>query len=178
MPELLHPALVHLPIGLALAMPLILLAMVVLDGKGKLTRQAWVVVLVLQLLITAGAFAAMKTGSGEEELVERGIGKALIHEHEEAAELFTWASVGLLALSILPMLPLGAGLRRVVPFALLGLSVVLLALGFRTGKLGGELVWTHHASVVRAGLALPEGAQAMPMDSLQTGGGEEEADED
>lgn len=178
MPEILHPALVHLPLGLAMAMPFLLLLMVILDAKGKMTRQAWALILLLQAFITAGAFAAMKTGGMEEELVERGIAKAIIHEHEEAAELFTWASVGLLALSVLPVLSLGASLRRVLPFVLLGLSVVVLALGLRAGKLGGALVWTHHASAARVGLALPAGAAPAPADSFGVADGEGEDDDD
>lgn len=165
MPDLLHPALVHLPLGLALAMPIVLLVLAILDGKGKLTRQAWILALVLQLLFTVGAFSAMKTGDGEEERVERGIPEAVLHGHEEAAEVFTWATVALLALSVLPVLNLGAGLRRVVPFALVGVSLVVLALGLRVGKLGGALVYQHQAPAVRAGLTLPGIGQDMATDS-------------
>ncbi len=178
MPDLLHPALVHLPLGLALAMPLFLLVLVVLDAKGKLTRQAWVLAMVLQLLITVGAFSAMKTGEAEEEHVERGIPEAALHEHEEAAEVFTWASVALLALSILPVLNLGAGLRRVVPFALLGISLVVLALALRVGKLGGALVYQHQAPAIRAGMALPGLGLGLPADSTASTGSAKEGEDD
>lgn len=176
MPDLLHPALVHLPLGLALAMPIFLLVLAILDGKGRLTRQAWILALVLQFLITVGAFSAMKTGEAEEERVERGIPEAALHEHEEAAEVFTWATVALLALSVLPVLNLGAGLKRVVPFALLGISLVVLALALRVGKLGGALVYQHQAPAVRAGLSLPELSQAVAADS--TGFTQESGDEE
>jgi uncharacterized membrane protein len=156
MDELLHPFIVHLPLGLAILAPLLILLLAVLDGKGKLTPSAWLVVLLVQVLITAGSLAALKSGEGEEELVERSVPEAALHQHEEAAELFLWSGVAGLVLAAVMVLPLGAGLRRVVPFLLLGLSLVTLALGLRTGKAGGELVYQHQAGAARAGLAFPE----------------------
>jgi uncharacterized membrane protein len=165
MPELLHPFIVHLPLGLAVMLPALLLLLSWQEGKGRLTRSAWSAVLLVQALVVLGSFAAMKTGGMEEERVERGVPEAAIHAHEEAAEVFTWAGAGLLLLTVLPLLPLGAGLRRVVPFILLGLSLVALALALRTGKAGGELVYQHQAAAARAGLTVSGGAAAPPADA-------------
>jgi len=165
MDGLLHPFIVHLPLGLAMLAPLLVLLLAVLDGKGKLTPSAWLAVLLVHVLLTAGSLAALRSGEAEEELVERAVPGAALHQHEEAAELFLWSGVAGLVLATVMVLPLGPGLRRVVPFLLLGLSLVTLALGLRTGKAGGELVYRHQAAAARAGLDIPEGKPVHPLSS-------------
>lgn len=155
MPDLLHPLIVHLPLGLSILLPLLLLVMAWLQAKGRLDRSAWVIAVLVQALLTLGAFAALRTGDAEEERVEEAFNAAArkaLHQHEEAAEVFTWATAALLVLTATTLLPLGAGLRRALPFVLLGLSVVTLALALRTGKAGGALVYEHQAAAARAGL--------------------------
>ena len=179
MPDLLHPFIVHLPLGLAVLLPALILLLAWLEGQGELTRPAWAAVLLVQALIVAGSFAAMKTGGMEEEKIERAVPEAAIEAHEEAAEVFTWAGVGLLALTILPLLPLGGGLKRAVPFVLLGLSLVALALALRTGKAGGTLVYQHQAAAARAGLTVGEEGSALPtMPAPAIGEGGKDEDDD
>jgi len=165
MDGLLHPFIVHLPLGLAILAPLLILLLAVLEGKGKLTPSAWLAVLLVQVLLTAGSLAAMKSGEGEEERVERALPEAVLHVHEEAAELFLWGGVAGLVLAVVMVLPLGAGLRRVVPFLLLGVSLVTLALGLRTGKFGGELVYRHQAPAARLGLPVEAAPAAAGADA-------------
>lgn len=179
MPDLLHPFIVHLPLGLVFLLPLLILLLAWLEGKGKLTRPAWAAVLLVQTLIVAGSFAALKTGGLEEEKIESVVPEAALEAHEEAANVFTWAGVGLLALTVLPLLPLGGGLKRAVPFVLLGLALVTLALALRTGKAGGELVYQHQAAAARAGLTVGEAGSArpaMPAPAVGEGGKDEDDD--
>jgi uncharacterized membrane protein len=140
MPDLLHPAVVHLPLGLAL-----------------------LIALLVQFLIVLGSYAAIRTGEGEEDRVERLVPHAALESHEEAAQVFAWAAAGLLALTLLPLLPLGSRFRRVLPFILFGLSIVVLALALRTGKAGGDLVYIHQAPAARAGYELPAGPSPGPV---------------
>ncbi len=177
MDGLLHLMIVHLPLGLAILLPLLLLLLAILDGKGKLTPSAWLAVVLVQVLLTAGSLAALRTGGDEEERVERNVPEAALHAHEEAAEVFLWSTVAGLVLSLTLLLPLGATLRRVLPFLLLGVSVVSLALALRTGKAGGELVYRHQAAAARAGLTLPA-ADGAPAAVATGAGGEEAGDED
>ncbi len=154
----LHPALVHLPLGVALILPLV--AALVLAGwwTGRLPRFAWWLAVLLQVVVVAGSFVAMETGEDEEERVEEAIGHDAIHEHEEAAEAFSYAGLALLLVfvgaALLPKEPLA---RKLAAAGVLG-SLATAGLGLDTGHHGGELVYVHGAGSV--GLSPPAAAPA------------------
>lgn len=148
----LHPALVHLPLGLSLVMPLLVGAALI--GRRWLGPPVVALLAGAQLLLFAGAVIAKETGEDAEDLAkEQGAPRAVIHEHEERAELFTvLAGLGLLALGGSAV----AGQRRAaVP--LLGVAGVLslgaAVQGVRTGHEGGELVYEYGAGVQRPAAA-------------------------
>jgi uncharacterized membrane protein len=140
---LLHPKLVHLPIALAVLMPLLVGGFWVARGTDFLTRRIWWVAFVLQLLLVGSSFAAMQTGEIDEERAERVVPEAAIEAHEEAAEIFSWATVGLLPL----LLPLGFVERKALQHGLaaaaLAASAAILFLGYRVGDAGGAIVYEH-----------------------------------
>ena len=144
LPDPLHPALVHFPIVFATLLPLVAISAWVLIRRGNPVRKAWTPVLILAALLSASAFAAVRTGEAEEEVVEDVVGEAPIHEHEEAAELFLPLSFGVLAIVAAGLLTgrLGSTARGLAALA----SVVLLIAGYRVGHTGGELVYQHGAS--------------------------------
>jgi uncharacterized membrane protein len=141
----LHPAVVHVPLGLALVLPLVAAGLALALWRGLLPRRSWAVVVLLQLVLVGGAAAALLTGGHEEDRVERVVGKAPIHRHEEAAEDFLWAAVAVLAVAgavlLLPARAVPAGALVTV-----GATLVVAALALRTGKAGGELVYRFGAA--------------------------------
>lgn len=146
----LHPAIVHLPLGLSMVMPLLTLALLV--GRRWLGPPAVALVAGLQVLVLAGALAAERTGEEAEEGAERqNVPHDIIHEHEERAELFTLLA-GITALSLIAA---AAAKERKPALPLIGvgalLSAATLAQGLRTGHEGGELVFEHGAGVERVG---------------------------
>lgn len=151
----LHPALVHVPLGLALIIPIVAAALGFALWRGLLPRRSWLVFVVLQALLVAGAGAALWSGGQEEERVERVTGKAPVHRHEEAAEVFLWGAAGVLALGAAVLV----GPARTAPaFAALAFAgtLVVTGLAIRTGKAGGELVYVHGgARAYRASGAAP-----------------------
>jgi uncharacterized membrane protein len=88
LPDPLHPAVVHLPIALAVLMPLLAAAAAFAIARGLLPARAWLVVAVLQLLLVGSAWTAVETGENEEERVERIVAEQHIEAHEEAADRF------------------------------------------------------------------------------------------
>jgi hypothetical protein len=60
-PDPLHPAVVHLPIALAVLMPLLAAAWIAAIAKGFLPARAWLAVVVLQVLLGASAWLAVET---------------------------------------------------------------------------------------------------------------------
>jgi uncharacterized membrane protein len=98
---------------------------------------------VLFVIAAVFAIASMATGEGAEEIVEDfpGIGKAIIHEHEELAEklalvLYIMGGFSLLALFLNFK---KNSKEKFVSFSILGLGVVSLFLIQEVGTSGGEI---------------------------------------
>lgn len=146
----LHPAIVHVPIGLAVVMPLVTAGLALALSRGWLPKRAWAVAVALQALVVAGGFVAMETGEDEEETVEAVVAERLIEEHEERAELFLWSAGITLAVSAVG---LAVGPQTVASIALATTVAagVTLALGYRVGHSGGELVFKHGAASAYSG---------------------------
>jgi hypothetical protein len=140
-----HPALVHVPVGLAAVLPAVALGLGLAIWKGALPRRTWWVVVGLQALMVGGAFAAMKTGEQEEKRVEERVDERFIEEHEERAEAFAWTAAGTLALSAGAALAPAPLLSAVLAAACLG-TAADAGLALWTGKAGGELVYLHGAA--------------------------------
>ncbi|KPK16358.1 MAG: hypothetical protein AMJ62_05935 [Myxococcales bacterium SG8_38] len=171
---LFHPKVVHVPIALALLMPVIASGVALAWWKGWFDRRVWVIVLLLQGVLVGSGFLAMNTGETEEERVEEAVPEAAIEEHEEAAEIFVWASGILLALMVVPLALREGQLRNAtVATACIGTAIVL-AFGFRAGEAGGRLVYQHGAAQVYVDEAAA--SSAAPIQALEEY--EDEGDED
>ena len=142
----LHPLFVHLPLTLAMIMPLLSGAIALAWWQGWLPRRAWLIAAVMQALFAFGTFAAMQTGEQDEEIAERVVSHDHIHEHEEAAERLLWSAVAGL------LFALGAAVHQDDRKALaLAVGATLAAatsvpLALHTGEEGGELVYEHGAA--------------------------------
>lgn len=145
MPNPLHPALVHVPLGLAVAMPLVAIGVAVALWRNLLPRRGWAVVVALQILLLGGGIAAFQAGNKEGDRVERIVGEKAVDEHEERAEAFLWAA-GAVAVASAAVLLVPAG--AVLPLAAVAASgsLVVAGLGIWTGKAGGALVYERGAA--------------------------------
>jgi hypothetical protein len=146
MPTLpLHPAIVHLPLGLALVLPLLAVAVGLAVWRGRLPRGAFAVLFGLQLVLVGTGALSMKLGERDGDRVEKVIPERLIEAHEERAEAFLLAAVVVLvgagALLVLPARAL-AGASAAVALG----TLVVAGLGIRTGEAGGALVYQHGAA--------------------------------
>ena len=150
---LFHPKLVHLPIALAVLMPLVAGGLLVAWWRNWLPGRTWIVAVALQAILLGSGILALRSGEVEEHRVERVVPEAAIEAHEEAAELFVWASGGALAV----MLTAAAlrSRRAGLPVAAAGAlaTLVVLGLGYRTGQAGGSLVFEHGAAQAHTGAA-------------------------
>ena len=144
LPDPLHPAIVHLPIALAILVPLVALFALAATRLGFLPVTSWAFVLLLQGLLFGSAWVAMETGEEEEERVEKVVAERHIEDHEESAER-------LLIASGVVLLVIGAGLAPGRAGALarplgLALSLGVAALAADVGHSGGMLVYEHGAA--------------------------------
>jgi uncharacterized membrane protein len=144
LPDPLHPAIVHLPIALALLVPLVALFALAATRLGFVPVRGWAFVVLLQGLLVGSAWMAIETGEDQEERVEKVVAERHIEDHEERAErLLIAAGVALVVI--------GAGLApgRVGSVARplgLVLSLGVAALAADVGHSGGLLVYEHGAA--------------------------------
>lgn len=144
MPDPLHPAVVHLPLALAVLLPGLAMLGTFLIHRGFLPTRAWALLVLLQALLVGSAWSALETGEDQEDRVEGFVAERLIEAHEEEAERFLLlAGIGLLAMTV-GLLPRDAGrVGRVVGSAC---AFGVLAAGLAAGHSGGELVYRHGAA--------------------------------
>ncbi len=141
----LHPAVVHLPIGLAVAWPLACAVLLLALARGWLPARAWWGAVGLGALLAAGALAAVETGEDEHEVVEDVVSHDLVEEHEEWGERVLWAAAAGLLLSLAGVRSSGRGVRA-ARWATLAVSLLVLGGILQTGHLGGRLVYVHGAA--------------------------------
>lgn len=143
-PDPLHPAIVHLPMALAVLLPLVSVLGYAAIYQQWLPVRAWSGVVLLTGALVLGSWAALETGEQDEERVERVVAESRIEAHEEAAEAF--AALGLV-LFVIAAAGLTAGrVGELARLASLPLSLALLVAGVRVGHAGGELVYQHGAA--------------------------------
>ena len=140
-----HPVIVHFPIALTFILPLLILVFAFMIKQNKMSPQAWLIIIGLQLMTTVTGYVAMESGEEAEDVVEKVLDKKLIHEHEERAEIFVGSTVVSLVLSVAAFF-----LRKEFQFILkLAVCLISLVSGFlvyRTGESGGELVYRYGAA--------------------------------
>jgi uncharacterized membrane protein len=134
----LHLVLNHFPIiGTILGLG-ILIAGIVLKNK-SVQNTAYVLFVVAAVF----GFFSMSTGEGAEEMVEDfpGIGKAIIHEHEEMAEKL---ALVLYALAITSLFGLYSNLKikskaNLVSYIATVVAIIAVFFAQQTGTTGGEV---------------------------------------
>jgi uncharacterized membrane protein len=148
-----HPKIVHVPMALAVLMPLVAAAMLLAWWRGWVPARTWALATGLQAVLVVSALLAMRSGERDEEVVERVVAERFIEAHEEAAESFLVSAGVVLAAAV-------AGLilsKRRAGLPLAGLAtagtLVVLVLGYRVGQAGGELVYVHGAAAAHAAQA-------------------------
>lgn len=144
LPDPLHPAIVHLPLALAMLAPFAAALAFVVIRRGWLPPRAWLGVVLLQALLVGSAWFAIETGEEQEERVEKVVRESFIEDHEEGAERFlTVAAVALIV---------SAGGLFAGRAGALGRGATVVAAAFAlaaavaVGHSGGELVYRHGAA--------------------------------
>lgn len=159
MPTLpLHPAAVHVPLGLAFVLPLVTAAIALAVWRRRLPRAAFAVVVGLQAVLVSSGVVAMQLGERDEDRVERVVAERLVEVHEDRAEAFLWAAGLVLAAAAAALVLPGAAAGVASALTVAG-TVAVLALAIRTGEAGGALVYRDGAA---AAWTAPAGSSRGP----------------
>lgn len=179
---LFHPKVVHLAIALGVLMPLIAGGILLAWWRRWLPSRTWVVVIALQAILVGSGFVSLQTGEAEEDRVEKVVPESEIETHEEAAEVFVWASVGALALMLLALVLSKGKAGLAVAVAAVVATLVVFVLGYRTGEAGGDLVYRHNAGSAYVGSSVGTadgpGEVGSRTATEPVGGGDDEDDDD
>jgi uncharacterized membrane protein len=143
-PNPLHPAVVHFPLVLGILLPFVAAWALITSRRSFKGTPAWRFVAVTAVLLSVSAWVSVETGQQQEDRVERVVGEAPIHTHEEAAEGFLLGSVIVTGIVLVGLLP-GAVGRGARILAIPG-TLVVVALAFQVGDSGGALVYRHGAA--------------------------------
>jgi uncharacterized membrane protein len=141
----LHPALVHLPLGLALVVGPMLVGLLWLERRAPAERGPWWMGALLSSVLAVSALAASSAGEDEALRLADRLPASALAAHDDAAGLFTAVAV------LAALLALAAGVaaqtrpRRALQLAAALLALLLLPLAWRAGQAGGALVWKHGA---------------------------------
>ena len=141
----LHPAIVHLPLGLAFVMPLLAIGFAWALWTNRARPRSWAAIVALQAMLLGAGVVAMNTGEREEDRVEAVVPDAAIEQHEALAEQFVWATGATLVLAALVLgfrKPVAA---RALAAATVAGTIVVTASAVRVGHAGGQLVYKHNA---------------------------------
>ena len=153
LPDPLHPAVVHLPIALALLVPLVAAFALVASRSGWLPDRAWAFVVLLQALLVGSAWLALETGEAQEERVEKVVAERHIEDHAERAERLLLGAGIVLAVVGAGLAPGRTGaLARPLGFAL---ALGVAGLAADVGRSGGKLVYEHGAATAYIGDGAP-----------------------
>ena len=171
----LQPAIVHLPLGLAIILPLAAIVVAVLAWRGRAGRALLTSLAIAQAALVISGYVAMQLGESDEEVVEPVVGEAALESHEERAETFIVVAAAVLvtlgAAAALSRQPVG---RILVSVGAAG-TVAVAALGLAVGHSGGELVYVHGAAAAHVSQA---GAAGAPAPGRESRGGEGHDDRD
>src|SRR5689334_484443 len=127
----LHPAVVHVPLGLAFVMPALALGFTWAVWAGRVRPRAWFALVALQALLLGAGLVAMTTGQREEDRVEAVVPESAIHQHEAAATRFLWVTGATLVLiGLVPVLRRPAVIRTLTVASVAG-TFVLAAMAIR-----------------------------------------------
>lgn len=163
----LHPFFAHIPLVLALFMPVVLWTTIILIARRKIGAQSWWVPVVIQAVIVVFAYIALSSGENEEDLVAQFIPKRFISQHENMAEVFSGLSVLLLGVVMVVNFVNEKVAKKLRVIAAL-FSFVPLGMGLYVGRLGGEIAYAHGGAEAYYGVN--ENSDSGPMGILPTPG--------
>jgi len=154
----LHPAIVHLPLGLAFVMPALAIGFAWALWRGRAHARSWAGIVALQAVLLGAGLVAMNTGEREEDRVESVVPKGAISQHEAYAEQFVWATSGTLRLAALVLVSRRPAATHALAIATVVGTVLVAASAIRVGHAGGRHV--HNADAAYS-VSTPRAAAAV-----------------
>lgn len=158
-----HPLIAHFPLVLATILPVLVLIFAYMIKVDKMTPRGWILIIGLQLVTTITGYVALETGENEEATVLKVVEKSYVQAHESQAEIFVGTTVVALALAIGAFF-VKKELQFTVQVVVAVVGILACYFAYKTGKLGGELVYGHGAG---SAYSSPKLIEAHPTEVVQ-----------
>ncbi len=171
----LHPALVHIPLGLAFVLPVLALGFSWALWKKRVRPRAWALIVLLQAILLGGGLLAMNTGQREEQRVESAVPETALERHEAYAEQFLWLTgITLAVAGTVVVLRRPIAIRVLTAMTVAG-TFAVAGSAFRVGHAGGQLVYVHNAAAayspgIQAGVEASQQLKKTSLDSRALSG--------
>ncbi len=148
-PELLHPAIVHVPLGICVVLPVLGLLGLWLHFRRRddsaVFARFWAAFMVCLIAASVGAFIAHETGEAGERAIGKAMPEGAVELHEKYSHFFSALLYAATAVGVLAFL-LHGRLKGYAVLAVTLLCSAALIAGILTGNAGGELVYKHNAA--------------------------------
>ena len=144
--EPIHPKFVHLPLALSVLLPIVGGVCTIAWWRGWCTRRIWIITALLHAVFALSAFAAMQTGEIDERVAKTAVSDKLIRDHESAAELFLWSTIGAFFLALIAAIAEEERVALRFAIGTVTLAACSCYLAFDVGDQGGKLVYKYGAS--------------------------------
>lgn len=163
----LHPAIVHLPLGLAFVLPFLAIGFTWAIWTGRFRKPAWLAIVVLQAVLLGAGVVAMNTGSEEEERVEHVVPESAIERHEMYAEQFVWTTGFTLVIAGATLVFRKAIVTKILILSAVAGTIIVAGMALRVGRAGGQLVYVHNAGAAYASEAKSSGGATHASESAE-----------
>lgn len=174
LPDPLHPIVVHFPVVLSILLPVVAAGSLWAIRRAARPLRAWGVAIAVAAALTLSAFVAVETGEDQEERVEQVVAESRLDTHADAGEALYFASIGVLALLALGLMPGDKG--RIARYVGAVGTLTVAAAAFKAGMTGGDLVYKYNAASAYA-TTDTAGAAGERGDSASSKGAKGEKDE-
>lgn len=142
----LHPAIVHVPIGISFVLPLFALGATLLLWRRHSHKSVWIMVVVLQAVVLAGGVASTNTGEADRRQTVVLVGSRYLDPHEEHGRNFNVSAAISLALGVASLFPGPGAIANASRVAAVAATAASASLAYAAGRSGGELVYRRGAA--------------------------------
>ena len=151
----LHPAVVHLPLGIAIVLPIVATLTLLGVVRNLLPPRAWYLVLALQAVMTLSGFLAVSSGENDEDAVKEIVAEEAVNDHETKAKQFMLTNNLAVLLSIGALATTAAKIGRLMLILATIGTFLSAGMAMRVGQAGGELVYVHGAASAHTDEGVP-----------------------
>ena len=158
-----HATFIHVPIGLALILPLVAGAVAYAYWRGEVRERGWALAVALQGLLVLSVLASIHSGAGDAGRVADIVPARFVAAHRLSGQLFLYGAAATLLVMASALVLRQPALRKAMVVLSLAGTAAVSGLAVRSGRIGAELVYAYGgAQAFQAPPAISTSAPSAP----------------